>query len=65
MCPNEHCRIPYRFESVSALRALLPDHAKFFAGLALDLSQGYDAIRDDTLTVNCLIKTLIFFVLDN
>jgi hypothetical protein len=51
MCPNEQCRLPYRFESVSALRELFPSHATFFAGLALDLNHGYETIRDDTITV--------------
>lgn len=51
MCPNEQCRLPYRFESVAALRALLPDHAKYFAGLSLELNNGYEAVRDDTISV--------------
>lgn len=55
MCPNDQCRLPYRFESVQALKALLPQHAKYFANLALEMSQGYDAIRDDTVTVSILV----------
>uniref|UniRef100_A0A7E4W1V0 RING-type domain-containing protein n=1 Tax=Panagrellus redivivus TaxID=6233 RepID=A0A7E4W1V0_PANRE len=50
MCPNDRCHLPYRFESVAALKALLPDRAKYFAGLALELNQGYEAIKDDTAT---------------
>lgn len=62
MCPNEQCRLPYRFESVVALRALLPERAKFFAGLSLELSQGYDIIRDDSISVSFVtLPTLIFF----
>ncbi|KAI6218965.1 RING-type domain-containing protein [Aphelenchoides besseyi] len=49
MCPNEQCRLPYRFESVVALRALLPERAKYFAGLALDVQHGYVPIRDDKI----------------
>ena len=50
MCPNDRCHLPYRFESVAALKALLPDRAKYFAGLALELNQGYEAIKDDSVT---------------
>ncbi|CAD5208765.1 unnamed protein product [Bursaphelenchus xylophilus] len=50
LCPNDQCRLPYRFESVAALKALLPHHAKYFANLALDVTHGYEAIRDDTVT---------------
>lgn len=37
---------------MAALRALLPERAKYFSGLALDKNQGYDAMRDDTITVS-------------
>jgi hypothetical protein len=52
MCPNEQCRMPYRFESVIALRALLPERAKFFTGLSLEMNYGYETIRDDPITVS-------------
>lgn len=63
MCPNEQCRLPYRFESVVAMRALLPERAKFFAGLSLELSQGYDVIRDDSVSVSffVILPTSNFF----
>ena len=32
------------------MKALLPDRAKYFAGLALELTHGYEAIKDDTVT---------------
>ncbi|CAD5206098.1 unnamed protein product [Bursaphelenchus okinawaensis] len=50
MCPNNQCRLPYRYESVAALKALLPHHAKYFANLALDSTLGYEVIRDDSVT---------------
>ncbi|KAH7720884.1 Protein C15F1.5 a [Aphelenchoides avenae] len=49
-CPNAQCVRPYSYDSVAALRALLPERAKYFSGLALDKNQGYDAMRDDTIT---------------
>uniref|UniRef100_A0AC35FPY5 Uncharacterized protein n=1 Tax=Panagrolaimus sp. PS1159 TaxID=55785 RepID=A0AC35FPY5_9BILA len=56
MCPNDRCHLPYRFESVAALKALLPDRAKYFAGLALELNQGYEAIKDDSVS---LVQTCV------
>lgn len=52
MCPNDQCRLPYRFESVNALKALLPHHAKYFANLALEMTNAFEALRDDMVTVS-------------
>ncbi|KAI6234735.1 RING-type domain-containing protein [Aphelenchoides fujianensis] len=58
MCPNEQCRLPYRFESVVALRALLPERAKYFAGLQLDNTEtppNYVA-KNQRFTIRCGIS---------
>ncbi|KAK0402928.1 hypothetical protein QR680_016618 [Steinernema hermaphroditum] len=50
MCPNEQCHLPYRFESVNALRALLPERKKYFDDLSLEMNNGYENIKDDQVT---------------
>ncbi|TKR69496.1 hypothetical protein L596_021648 [Steinernema carpocapsae] len=56
MCPNEQCHLPYRFESVNALRALLPERKKYFEELALEMSNGYESIKDDHVTIPCIAR---------
>lgn len=58
MCPNGLCRQPYNVDSVIALKALMPHKSEFFANFALE-NQGYDAIKDDAVTVSTLWKVCL------
>lgn len=49
-CPNLTCNTFYCVDSVIALKALLPEKSSYFNDLALE-NQGYDAIKDESITV--------------
>ncbi|EYC13620.1 hypothetical protein Y032_0043g819 [Ancylostoma ceylanicum] len=51
VCPNEACRLPYRCETVLALRALFPERAAYFSRFDLESHYSMEALKDDTITV--------------
>ncbi|ETN82012.1 hypothetical protein NECAME_08219 [Necator americanus] len=50
VCPNEACRLPYRCETVLALKALFPERAAYFSRFDLESHYSMEALRDDTIT---------------
>ncbi|VDL73277.1 unnamed protein product [Nippostrongylus brasiliensis] len=50
-CPNEACRLPYRCETVLALRALFPERAAYFSKFDLESHYSIEALKDDSITV--------------
>ncbi|RCN47376.1 hypothetical protein ANCCAN_06664 [Ancylostoma caninum] len=50
VCPNEACRLPYRCETVLALRALFPERAAYFSRFDLESHYSMEALKDDTIT---------------
>ncbi|KIH59009.1 hypothetical protein ANCDUO_10773 [Ancylostoma duodenale] len=51
VCPNEACRLPYRCETVLALRALFPERAAYFSRFDLESHYSMEALKDDTITL--------------
>ncbi|KHJ93052.1 hypothetical protein OESDEN_07043 [Oesophagostomum dentatum] len=51
VCPNEACRLPYRCETVLALKALFPERAAYFNRFDLESHYSMEALKDDTITV--------------
>ncbi|CAB3396882.1 unnamed protein product [Caenorhabditis bovis] len=49
-CPNKGCNIPYRCDSVLALRALFPEREKFFSKFTLSVHFSMQVLKDDTIT---------------
>ncbi|WKX88727.1 hypothetical protein Q1695_008389 [Nippostrongylus brasiliensis] len=49
-CPNEACRLPYRCETVLALRALFPERAAYFSKFDLESHYSIEALKDDSIT---------------
>ncbi|CAD6193432.1 unnamed protein product [Caenorhabditis auriculariae] len=48
-CPNKGCQLPYRCESVLALRALFPEKKSYFAKFALDVHFSMQALKDEAI----------------
>uniref|UniRef100_A0A0K0CUS6 RING-type domain-containing protein n=1 Tax=Angiostrongylus cantonensis TaxID=6313 RepID=A0A0K0CUS6_ANGCA len=51
LCPNEACRLPYRCESVLALKAMFPERAAYFGRFDLESHYSMEGLKDDTITV--------------
>ncbi|KJH43624.1 hypothetical protein DICVIV_10366 [Dictyocaulus viviparus] len=51
VCPNEACRLPYRCESVLALKALFPERAAYFGRFDLESHYSMEGLKDDSITV--------------
>uniref|UniRef100_A0A0N4VVQ8 RING-type domain-containing protein n=1 Tax=Haemonchus placei TaxID=6290 RepID=A0A0N4VVQ8_HAEPC len=51
ICPNEACRLPYRCETVLALRALFPERAAYFSRFDLESHYSIEALKDDSITL--------------
>ncbi|CAI5441999.1 unnamed protein product [Caenorhabditis angaria] len=49
-CPNKTCGIPYRCESVLALRAQFPDKKDYFAKFSLSVQFSMQTLKDETVT---------------
>ncbi|VDP01038.1 unnamed protein product [Heligmosomoides polygyrus] len=50
ICPNEACRLPYRCETVLALKALFPERAAYFSRFDLESHYSMEALKDDSIT---------------
>lgn len=47
ICPAECCRLPYRCETVLALKALFPERINYFNRFDLDSHFSMEALKDD------------------
>ncbi|XGW23757.1 hypothetical protein V3C99_005740 [Haemonchus contortus] len=56
ICPNEACRLPYRCETVLALRALFPERAAYFSRFDLESHYSIEALKDDSITAITIPK---------
>ncbi|VDN20071.1 unnamed protein product [Cylicostephanus goldi] len=52
LCPNEACRLPYRCETVLALKALFPERAAYFSRFDLESHYSMEALKDDSITAH-------------
>lgn len=57
ICPNEACRLPYRCETVLALKALFPERAAYFSRFDLESHYSMEALKDDSITVGLTSPT--------